>query len=295
MDRLQSMETFVRVVESGSFSKAALALHIGQPAVSKAVAALEDRLGVRLLLRSTRALRTTEAGQAFYERARHALDETELAESAARGVAARLEGTLRVCAPVTFGRLHLAPRIAEFLALHPQLQAEVVMDDRFIDLLAENIDIALRVGALTDSSLTARRLATSARLLLASPAYIRIHGVPSTPTDLLRHQAVRYSQPGIGEEWVFRRGTAETSVRVPSRLRFSAAEGLRAAVISGAGLTVGSRWMFARELESGAVVQLLEDWQLAPTTLWALFPSGRRASAKARAFVDWFAAIMAPT
>jgi DNA-binding transcriptional LysR family regulator len=294
MDRLQAMETFVRVVEAGSFSRAAHVLHIGQPAVSKAVAALEERLGVRLLLRSTRTLRTTEAGQAFYERARLALDEAEQAEAAARGIATKLDGTLRVCAPVTFGRLHLAPRLGEFLTLHPKVQLDVVMDDRNIDLLGESIDIALRMGALADSSLTARRLAQSPRLLIASRNYLERHGIPRSPADLLGHHAVLYSQPGIGSEWMFRRGTAETSVRVPSRLSFTAAEGLREAVIAGAGLSVASRWMFSRELDSGAVVPLLEEWQLSPIDLWALFPGGRRPSAKARAFVDWFAAVIAP-
>jgi DNA-binding transcriptional LysR family regulator len=293
MDRLRAMETFVRVVEAGSFSRAAQLLHTGQPAVSKAIAALEERLGVRLLLRSTRGLHTTEAGLAFYERARHALDEADQAEAAARGAAANLEGTLRICTPVTFGRLHLAPRLATFLTTHPQLKIEVVMDDRYIDLLSENIDIALRMGALRDSSLTARRIAQAPKVIVASPSYLAQHGTPVTPTDLLAHQAVRYAQPASSEEWVFKRGSAETSVRVPSRLSFTAAEGVREAVLAGAGVAIASKWMFAPELANGTVVTVLTEWQLTPTDLWAIFPSGRRPSAKARAFVDWFSELMA--
>src|SRR5579864_368032 len=151
------MEVFLRVVETGSFSAAARDLRMGQPAVSKTVAALEARLGVRLLNRSSRQLQPTEAGEAFYDRARRSLAEADEADSAARGLGAGLVGRLRVCAPVTFGRLHVAPRLGDFLEAHPKLRLELVMDDRRIDLLEENIDVALRLGALADSTLTARK------------------------------------------------------------------------------------------------------------------------------------------
>ncbi len=287
MDRFQAMETFVRVVEAGSFSAAARDMGVGQPAVSKAVAALEERLQVRLLVRNTRALSPTEAGQTFYERARRALDEATEAETAAKGAGAGLEGRLRVCVPVTLARLHVVPKLGAFFEAHPKLRLELVMDDRSIDLLEENIDIALRLGALSDSSLTARKIATSERLLVASPDYIQRRGAPLRPLDLLTHDTIVYAQSVGGHEWRFRNGTADVSVQVQSRLVLTAAEGVREAVLAGLGLAISSRWMMSPELASGAVVPVMTDWLLAKTDLWALFPTGRLPSAKARTFASW--------
>lgn len=288
MDRLHAMDVFVRVVETGSFSAAARDLRIGQPNVSKLIAALEERLQVRLLVRTTRQLHPTEAGQAFYERARRTLSEADEAETAARGLGKGLDGRLRVCAPVIFSRLHLIPKIGSFLAAHPNLSVDFVLDDRFVDLMGENIDVALRGGELSDSSLTARKLATCARLVVASPAYLARMGTPSTPSDLVEHTALVYTQGLIAEEWRFRRASEAMAVRIPTRLSFSAAEGLREAVIAGLGLAITSRWVMEPELASGSVVPVLTDWTLPHADLWALFPSGRLPTAKARAFVNWF-------
>ncbi len=288
MDRLRDMELFVRVVETGSFSAAARNLTLGQPAVSKTIAGLEDRLGVRLLVRSTRQLSPTEAGMAFYERALRAIAEANEAEAAAQGAGAGLEGRLRICSPVTFARLHLVPKLGTFLDAHPKLRLELVMDDRVIDLVAENIDAGLRLGTLTDSALKARKLAQADRLVLASPAYLARRGVPSTPADLLEHNGIVYGQSSGGQEWSFRRDTSETSVRIQARLTLSAAEGVREAVLAGQGFAIASRWMFAPELASGEVVPVLEEWSLPPMDLWVIYPSGRLTSAKARAFVKWF-------
>lgn len=292
MGRLHEMEVFVRVVESGSFSAAARALKIGQPAISKTIAGLEERLGVRLLVRSTRLLSPTEAGVAFYERALRAIAEANEAEAAAQGAGAGLEGRLRVCAPVTFARLHLVPKLGAFLDAHPKLRLELVMDDRNIDLVAENIDAALRMGALTDSALVARKLTQGERLVVASPAYLARRGAPSTPADLLEHDAIVYGQSSGGEEWSFRQGTSETSVHIQTRVTISAAEGVRAAVIAGQGFVISSRWMFAPELESGQVVSVLDEWTLPSIDLWVVYPSGRLTSTKARAFVKWFEKII---
>jgi len=288
MDRIREMETFLRVVEAGSFSAAARGLDIGQPAVSKIVADLERRLGIRLLARSTRRLTPTEAGLAFYERARRAMAEADEAETAARGAAMRLEGRLRVSAPVTFGRLHVVPKLGAFLDAHPRLRLELVMDDRVIDLLAENIDAALRLGALPDSELTARRLAGADRLVVATPSYLARWGFPGAPEDLRDHQAIVYRQVTGGQEWVFRRGKSEVPVRLEPRLTLSAAEGVREAVLTGLGLTIASRWMFAPELASGEVVPVLQEWSLPAMDLWVTYPSGRLMSTKAKAFVEWF-------
>lgn len=292
MDRFQVMTTFVRVVETGSFSAAARDLQMGQPAVSKAIAGLEARLRTRLLVRSTRALAPTEAGAAFYERAKRALDEADEAETAARAYGLGLEGRLRVSAPVTLARLHFIPRMASFLDANPGVRLELVLDDRSIDLLEENIDVALRPGALGDSSMTARKIAQSQRIVVASPAYLARRGTPLRPSDLLQHEAIVFRQLASGDEWRFQQGTSETSVRPNSRLAVSAAEGVREAVIAGLGLAVGTDWMFAAELTSGEVLRVMRDWVLPAVDLWAVYPAGRLPNAKARAFTTWLEGVL---
>jgi DNA-binding transcriptional LysR family regulator len=287
MDRLASMETFVRVVDTGSFSGAARQLRVGQPAVSKSIAQLEEYLGVKLLTRSTRGLTPTEAGLGYLERARRALEEAAEAELAARGAGAGLKGRLRICAAVTFARIHLIPLLPKFLVQNPELDLEVVLDDRQIDLVQEGVDVALRMGKLMDSALTARRIARCKRLVLGTPAYFDRAGTPSTPSELSKHQAVVYLQ-GEGSVWSFRRDSSELAVTVQSRLRVTAAEGVRAAVLADVGLTIASEWMFSPELRSGAVRAVLLEWSLPAVDLWAVFPTGRTATAKARAFVDFF-------
>jgi DNA-binding transcriptional LysR family regulator len=290
MDRMSAMEVFVRVVEAGSFSGAAKQLRLGQPAVSKTVAQLEARLGVRLLLRSSHGLKPTEAGQSFYERAKRSIEEADEAEIAARGAAAKLSGRLRICAAVTFARLHVIPRLPVFLSEHPALSIDVLMDDRNIDLIEAGIEVALRMGELMDSSLTAKRIGRSPRRVVGTAAYFKEKGVPREPADLTKHQAVVYDQGGGGTAWTFRRGTSKRSVNIDGQLRVSAAEGVRAGVLAGLGLAVASEWMFAPELQSGEVNAVLNDWQLPMVDLWAVFPTGRQASAKARTFVTFIAA-----
>lgn len=294
MDRLTLMETFVCTVETGSFSAAARRLEVGQPAVSKAIAQLEEHLNTRLLLRSTRGLAATEAGQAYYEAALRAIAAADDADNAARGAGADLAGRLRVCAAVTFARLHVVPHLQRFLDRHPALDVDVVLDDRHIDLLEHGIDVALRMGDLSDSAMTARRIARGRRLVLASPDYLARHGAPATPAELARHEAVVYLKDGGGTgTWAFAREGTEASVTVAGRVKVSAAEGVRAAVCAGIGITVASEWMFAPELASGAIVPLLADWTLPPIDLWAVYPSGRLASAKARAFTAFVQELMA--
>jgi DNA-binding transcriptional LysR family regulator len=293
MDRLAAMEAFVRVVDAGSFSGAAKQLRVGQPAVSKAVAQLEDRLGVRLLLRSTHGLSPTEAGYSFYGRAKRAIEEADEAELAARGAGATLSGSLRVCGPLTFTRLLVMPRLSIFLGEHPSLDIDVVLDDRDIDLVAAGIEVALLIGRLADSTVTARKIGECRRHVIGTPAYFEARGVPQTPTDLLAHQAVVYEQRDGGASWAFRQGTSETAVRLSGRVRVSAGEGIRESVLAGLGLAVGSEWLFAPELKSGAVISVLTDWSLPPVDLWAVFPTGRQASAKARAFANFVEGEMA--
>jgi len=286
MDRLTAMETFVNVVETGSFSAAAKRLGIGQPAVSKSIAQLEARLAVRLVLRSTRGLTPTEAGLAFFEKARRAIDEANEADDAARGAGAGLSGNLRISAATTFARLHIIPHLGPFLAQYPAVNVEVVLNDHSLNLVEEGIDVALRMGNLSDSGLTARKIGQSPRQILATPAYFERCGEPATPADLLQHQAIIYSLGG-GSNWTLSQGDSHYPVVARGRIRVTAAEGVRAAVLNHLGLTMASTWMFAPELASGEVKPVLTDWQLPPIDLWAVFPTGRMASAKARAFVEY--------
>lgn len=293
MDRLTAMETFVGVIEAGSFSAAARRLRVGQPAVSKSIAQLEERLGVRLLLRSTRGLSPTDAGQQFYERAKRAIEEADEADQAARGASTGLSGRLRVCAAVTFARLHIVPSMKRFLAAHPNLSVEVVLDDRTVDLMEEGIDVALRMGTLADSSMTARKIGQSRRHVVGTPAYFKEAGMPAVPADLAGHQAIVYAQRGGGDAWAFVKEGSAVSVAVDGRMRVNAAEGVRAAVLADMGIAIASEWMFAPELASGAAIAVLQDWVLPAVDLWAVYPTGRVVTAKARAFVDFVEATLA--
>ena len=195
-------------------------------------------------------------------------------------------------AAVTFARLHIIPRLQDFLDAHPHLSIDVVLDDRNIDLLESGIDVALRMGTLTDSNMTARRVAQSCRVVLATPEYFGLHGEPRAPADLAAHAAIVYGRLGDGASWLFQQGETEVSVAVSGRVRVSAAEGARAAVLAHMGFAVASEWMFSSELASGQVRRVMQDWSLAPVDLWAVYPSGRKASAKARAFVAFVEATM---
>ena len=292
MDRLSAMETFVHVVETGSFSAAAKRLGIGQPAVSKSIAQLEARLAVRLLLRSTRGLTPTEAGLAYFERAKRAIDETNEADDAARGAGAGLSGNLRVSAATTFARLHVIPHLGPFLERYPAVNIEVVLNDHSLNLVEEGIDVALRMGNLVDSGLTARKIAQSHRQILATPTYFERFGEPATPADVLQHQAIIYSLGG-GARWTFSKGDSHYPIVASGRIRVTSAEGVRAAVLNHLGLAMASTWMFAPELASGEVKAVLNDWRLPPIDLWAVFPTGRMASAKARAFVEYVEGLLA--
>ncbi|HKF64370.1 MAG TPA: LysR family transcriptional regulator [Dongiaceae bacterium] len=287
MDRLAAMQTFVKVIETGSFSAAARQLRLGQPAVSKTVAQLEERLGLPLLLRTSRRLSATEAGQIFYDHAKVTIAQAEEAELAARGAGAGLTGRLRVSAGVTFARLKIVPKLASFLARHPKLEIELILDDRNVDLVGEGIDVALRMGVLTDSALAARKIAVVDRRVVGTPAYFARAGMPEMPADLSTHEAIIYSQRGGGSAWTFAKDGAEQSVVLSGRIRSTAVEAVREAVLADLGLAVASDAMLGAELESGAVQEVLADWRLPSIDVWAVFPTGRRASAKARAFANF--------
>ena len=297
MDRLSAMETFVRVVETKSFSAAARDLKVGQPAVSKSIAHLEEQFGVRLVMRSTRGLAMTEAGQHFYERARKIVDDAHDAVVAVSGTGGGVCGRLRVSAGVTISRLHIVPRLPDFLDQHPQLSLDLLLSDRPGDLIREGVDVCIRTGTLNDLSVIARKIATCRRLVIGTPSFFDRSGIPETPSDLARLAAVIYTIEGAGggELFGFRQGESEVDVRLSGPLRVSAAEAVRAAVLSGLGYAVASEWMFAPELDTGAVRAVLADWLLPPLDCWALFPAGRMMTAKARAFASFVQAVLAKT
>jgi DNA-binding transcriptional LysR family regulator len=287
------MEAFVRIVETGSFSAAARHMNMSQSAASKSIAQLEARLGVRLLMRSTRGLKPTEAGQTYFERARQAILEADEAEHAARGANLGLGGRLRVSAGVTLGKLHLVPHLPAFLAENPELSIDLVLDDRPVDLREEGVDLAIRSGPLCDSALVARKIAVTERLVLGTPEYFKRAGVPRTPADLARHEAVIYTLDRCGSDtWHFRKAGAEALATLPDRLRMSASEAVRTAVLRGMGLTVAPRWMFDPEFASGEVRSVLTDWALPESDLWVLYAAGRLANAKTRAFVRFAESVL---
>ncbi|QDE39755.1 LysR family transcriptional regulator [Luteibacter pinisoli] len=294
MDRFASLQVFDAVMDTGSFSAAARRLDLGQPAVSKIIAQLEERLQVRLFLRNTHGLVPTDAARAFHEHARLALSHLGEAEQAARGEQAALTGRLRVTVPVTFSRMRIIPRLPQFLAAHPGLHVEMIQDDHPLDLLREGMDLALRIGTLDDSEMTARVLARTERVPVASRAYIDAHGAPATLADLSRHAVITYAHGGLSREWTASRGGRTEEVVVDGPLHVTAAEGLRAAVLAGIGISVTSRWVVEAELGSGDVVALLPDWSFGDISLWAVYPAGRLPGAKARAFAAFVEALMHP-
>ena len=287
MDRFAAMDAFIRVVDSGSFSGAAKQLRMGQPAVSKAIVQLEERLSARLLLRTTRRLTPTEAGRNFYERAKRSIVEADAAEFAARGSATTLSGRLRVQATAPFARLHVIPHLPRFLAQHPALDVDLMIDDQNIDLVERGIDIGLRMGPLGNSTLMARKIAQCQTRVIGTASYFNAAGVPRIPADLVKHWVVAYEQPRGGTTWTFRRGVVEASISVDGRVRLSSTIGVQECVLADLGLTIASEWMFAPELKAETVKPVLTDWSLPPVEAWAIFPAGRQTSAKARTFASF--------
>jgi DNA-binding transcriptional LysR family regulator len=288
-DRLQQLTAFVRTTESGSFSRAARELGLTQPSISRIVSELEARLGVTLLLRSTRRVTPTDAGLVFLERAKQVLLDLESAEGAARGIDS-LRGLIRVALPVTFGVREVVPRLPSFLERHPELRLELVMSDDRQDLIAEGADVAIRLGELGDSGFGARRLIELRRYVVAAPGYLAARGIPVTPTELPSHDLI--VGPGVASRsgWAFTRDGAAISVEVSARIRTNTAEGAMACVRAGLGIAIASEGMARDDLASGLVVAILGGYALAPVAVHAVFPAGPRPSAKVRALVDHLAA-----
>lgn len=301
MDRLATMQTFVRVVESGSFSAVAREMHSTQSAVSKQVAALERALGAKLLSRTTRSLALTQAGEQYFAQARRLVAEIAEAEAQLRQGEQQLSGWLRVAASVGYGRLKLLPRIRSFLAAHPNVKIDLRLNDGFVDLVEEGIDVAVRIGELADSSLVARRIGTTQRVLLASRSYLEglPEGLkaPQLPQDLLDHNCIVYSELATQNAWTFTAGPgaaapegSQVTIRAQGNLQTNSSEVIRASVLSGMGIGYSPTWLFEEEIASGQLQVLLPDWPAPPLPIHLVSPPQRRQSAKVQAFASHVAA-----
>ncbi len=296
MDKLTGMAVFARVVELESFTAAAAELRMSKSSVSKAIAALEDRLGARLLNRSTRRLALTEVGRGFYERCARIVAEAEEAELAVTHLQAAPRGTLRINAPVSFGALHLGPALASFMASYPELKVEIELADRFVDLLEEGYDVVVRIAEqLPDSSLIARRIAENDVVVCASPAYWQRRGRPEVPQDLAGHACATYAYSPSPHDWAFVGGDGRRlTVRVAGPLHTNNGDAALHAALAGLAVARLPRFICARELAAGRLETVLEDAMPPPTGIYAIYPHSRHLSAKVRAFVDFLATRFGP-
>ena len=290
MDRLEAIRLFMRVAESGSFSAVAREANIGQPAVSKQVAALEQHLGAQLMHRTSRSLTLTEACQAFYEAGVKLLSDLDAAEALVGAGQSRPSGLLRVTLSAGFGRMHVVPLIPAFHERYPDVEIETLVSDRFVDLVEDGVDLAIRIGDLADSALVARKIAATQRVTVASPAYLDAHGAPAGPYDLDRHSCIAFVFQRQVRSWSFFMGIERLEHRPKGILRTNDAEHVRVAALAGLGLAQAPRWLFSSDLSKGRLVEVLGDWPGERTPIHALHPGGRRPPGKLRAFVDFLSA-----
>jgi DNA-binding transcriptional LysR family regulator len=286
MDRLDELAIFVRIVEEGSLVRAASRLRRSPPAVTRALASLEDRIGLRLIDRTTRRLAPTEAGRALYDRARALVVDYEAATAGAPDAPVR--GLLRLTAPVQFGRRHIAPIVARFLDVHDGVEVELMLGDRNIDLIEEGIDVALRIGRLADSSLSARRVGHVRRLWVASPAYLKRRGTPRTPADLAGHEALLGTLAG-NTEWQFAGARRGAPPRLNGRLRVDDVETRLRAAREGRGIAQLLSYQVADELAAGKLVRLLQAWERPPLPVHLLTKGRAHRAPKIDAFLDFAA------
>jgi DNA-binding transcriptional LysR family regulator len=306
MDKLSAMQTFVRVVEAGSFSAVAAEANTTQSAVSKQVAALEKELGATLLTRTTRSLAMTEEGERYFEQVRRLVSEVAEAEAALRKGEGQLSGWIRVAASVGFGRLKLMPLVRTFMDKHPEVKVDLRLHDGFIDLVEQGIDVSVRIGELVDSSLIARRAGTSQRMLLASRDYMR--SLPPTlkapvhPDDLIGHNCIVYTGLADRDLWTFKAGPGakealgtSRSIQVEGRLQTNSSEVIREAVIAGMGIGYAPTWLFDEEIKNGSVVRLMPDWESPKSLIQLVSPAHRKNAAKVKAFAEHVAQALSRT
>ena len=287
------MGLFIRVVDSGSFSAVARTLGVGQPAISKQIAALEAHLGAQLLQRTSRSLTLTEAGRDFYESAVRVVSDVEAAESRVGRGRIAPSGQVRANVTPVFGRLYVVPKLREFFARYPDVAVELVVTDRLVNLVEEGIDLGIHNGELSDSSLIVRKIAQTPIITVATPAYLAAHGEPATPAELEQHACVIYAPQGAPRAWGFAGRFGPFTHHPKGAFRTNDAEQIRAAVLADLGLAHTPGWLFAAEIVSGAVRPVLTNFEPARLPISAVRPGGRFLASKVRVFIDYLAEIFA--
>ncbi|MBW4471460.1 MAG: LysR family transcriptional regulator [Stenomitos rutilans HA7619-LM2] len=289
MDRIECMKTFARVVEAGSFSAVARELDTTQPTISKQIAALEEHLGVQLLLRSTRRLNLTDEGAQFYQHCQRVLEVVAEAESSV-GRQQKPSGLLRVSCPISFGQFQIVPRLKQFLDRYPAIKIDLIMADHFINLVEEGVDLSIRIGNIQDTSLISQQIGVTRRVTIASVSYFERAGEPQTPDDLLHHNCIIYTQLATGNEWHFQKEQKVIKVVVNGNFRASNSAAIREAVLSDLGIAVTPIWLFVDMLDQGKLRVVLKDYQPTLLPIYAIHPRGRFRSAKVHCFIDFLAA-----
>lgn len=296
MNRLVAMQAFVRVAETRSFSAAARQMRLSKSVVSRHIAGLEAELGARLLNRTTRALTLTEAGRIYLERAARILSDIADADQSVGQLQDSPRGHLRVNAPMSFGFLHLAAALPDFLERHPGVSVEMTMNDRYVDLVEEGFDVGVRIGTLEDSSLVARRLAPARMAVCASPAYLAKRGIPQKPGDLARHDCLCNTTVGTAHAWRFVTADGRPQIiEVTGRLSANNGDALQAAACAGQGFVYLPTFIVGRDLQSGRLRSVLDRFMPTGSTVNAVYPHSRHLSPKVRAFVDFLADRFGPT
>ncbi|EJM55005.1 LysR family transcriptional regulator [Pseudomonas sp. GM48] len=284
---LDELSAFVAVVEAHSFTGAAKVIGRDATIISRRIGQLEERLGVRLLSRTTRRVALTEVGTLFYQRIRTLLDELDSASLEASNFAASPQGLLRVSLPVTFGRRWVAPLLPAFIAQHPKIRVDARFADRYVDVVAEGFDVAIRVGVLRDSTLVAKQIAPFRNLLYAAPSYIALHGQPETPEALLDHACLGFSSHSSWPDWVLKKGGQHKTVRPTGPLISDNSESLLQAATEGVGIILTPDWLASSAVRNGELVPVLPQWQSSEVGgIYAVMPPGRLVPTKARVFVD---------
>jgi DNA-binding transcriptional LysR family regulator len=287
MDRFQEMKVFAAVVEAGSFTGATHVLDMSKAAVSRYVGELEERLGLRLLHRTTRKLSATTEGEIFYARCRELLDNLDEAEAEVTSRSGEATGMLKINVPVTFGLMHLAPLWPAFLARHPKLSIDITLSDRVADLVEEGFDIAVRIGQLTAFSLISRKLASTRMVLCASPEYLQRRGAPARPEDLLHHDVISYSLFSSGENWSFAGPDGDVSVKVTPRVRTNSGDTCRAAALQHQGIILQPTFIVGADLARGTLQEIMPGYHSVELGIHAVYPSRKFVSPKVRLLIDF--------
>ena len=288
MDKFEDLQAFVAVVEAGTFTAAADRLNIAKSAVSRRVSALEERLGVQLLHRTTRVLNLTETGQSFFEHSARILADLDEAEAAVQQEHGALKGTLRVALPRSFGVRHMCKPIAAFTKRHPRLKFDLNLNDRRIDLIEEGIDVAVRIGHLRDSSLIARKLFDARTVVAASPHYLHMHGTPASPEELKDHDCLVYSNLEDPDRWSWTDSTGKRrAVDIKSTMRASSGDFLTNAASHGLGIVVQPTCLASESIRRGNLTPILTDYEWPVTPAYAVYPPTRHLSYRVRAFIDF--------